>query len=104
MAAAVTTLVSYAFLLTTMIIVSRRYFVWEFPVKSLVRVTIASVIMGTVVYLFSKSLSFSPLLNLTVSVLLGVGIYLSSLLLLGETQPSEKKALKELFVRYVLGR
>lgn len=104
MAAAVTTLVSYAFLLTTMIIVSRRYFVWKFPVKSLVRVTIASAIMGAVICLFGKSFSFSPLVNLIVSVPLGVGIYLSSLLLLGETQPSEKKALKEFFVRYVLGR
>ena len=101
MAAAVTTLVSYAFLLTTMIIVSRRYFVWEFPVKSLVRVTIASAIMGAVVYLFSRSLSFSPLVNLTVNVPLGVGVYLSVLLLLGEMQASEKQVLKELYQRYV---
>lgn len=101
MAAAVTTLVSYGFLLTTMIIVSRKYFIWEFPGKSLVRVTLASAIMGGAVYFFDNSLNFAPVVNLIINIPLGVGVYLSLLFLLGEIQPNEKQVLKQLYQQYI---
>ncbi|GAG20573.1 unnamed protein product, partial [marine sediment metagenome] len=56
-AAAFTTLISYAFLLFLVIIVSRRFFIWQFPVKSLAKATCASSVMGVVVYYIGNSLT-----------------------------------------------
>jgi len=93
-AAAVTTLVSYAFLLVLVIFVSRRFFVWEFPFKSLARAMCASSVMGIVVYHISNSLTSSTSLNLTLGIILGVIVYSLMLFLLREFKLSQIQALR----------
>ena len=88
-AAAVTTLISYAFLLAAMVVVSRKYFVWKFPFKSLGKVVCASSIMGVIVYTVGNSLTSSTLLNLIVSICIGTVVYLLMLFLLREIQEEE---------------
>ena len=99
MAAAVTTLIGYAFLLVAMVVVSRRVFIWEFPFKSLGKITCASAIMGVVVYIVGNSLTSSTLLNLIVGISLGTFIYFALLHLFREIYPEEIRALKNLIVR-----
>lgn len=94
MAAAVTTLISYAFSLTIMILVSRRYFVWDFPFKTLWRVAFASAVMGAVVYPVGNSLTSSTLVNLIAGICIGVLVYFVVLLLLREPQKDEIQELR----------
>lgn len=88
-AAAVTTLISYTFLLFLMIILSRRLFTWKFSFKSLAKVTCASAIMGVVVYYVGNSLTFSVFINLISAICVGVIVYLLMLLLLNEFSQEE---------------
>ena len=96
MAAAVTTLISYAFLLVLMIFVSRQFFVWEFPFKSLGKAACASAVMGLVVYYMDNSLTSSNLIKLIAGMLVGVIVYIVMLLLLREPQKEEIHELQEL--------
>lgn len=95
-AAATTTLISYAFLLLLMIVLSRHLFIWEFPSNSLAKVACASGVMGIVVYYIGNSLTSSTLLNLILGVVIGVVVYLVMLFLLREFKPSEIQAVLEL--------
>ena len=96
MAAAITTFISYIFLLILMIVVSRHLFIWEFPFKSLVRISCASAIMGALVYYIGNSLTSSTLLNLVLGVCFGIVVYFAMLLLLREPQKEEIQALHDL--------
>jgi O-antigen/teichoic acid export membrane protein len=98
-AAAVTTLVSYAFLLFLVIIFSRHLFPWQFPFRSSAKVIIASAIMGIVVYFIGGRLTSSDLLNVFLGVCSGVLVYSIMLFLLREFQPNEKEAMKQLLKR-----
>jgi len=100
-AAALTTLISYAFLLFLMIIVSRRFFVWEFPFKSLAKATCASTVMGIVVYYVGDSLTSSTLLNLILGIIVGVIVYLVMLFLLREFKSTEIQAVLALKAKIV---
>ena len=95
-AAAVTTLVSYAFLLFLMIILSRRFFVWKFPLKSLIKVTCASTIMGIVVYYVGNCLFHFTLLNFILTTSLGGLLYLGLLFLFQEFNEKERQAVKQI--------
>lgn len=95
-AAAITTFISYAFMLVVVIFVSRRFFIWEFPFKSLGNVVCASGVMGIAVYFIGNSLTSSTLLNLILSILTGILIYSLVLFLLREIKLSEIQALKDL--------
>jgi len=98
-AAAFTTLISYAFLLFLMITVSRRYFVWEFPFKSLAKATCASSAMGIIVYYVGSNLTPSTLLNLILGTVVGVAVYFAMLFLLREPQKEEIQELRILKAR-----
>ena len=102
MAAAGTTFVSYAFLLLSAIFVSRRFFVWEFPFKSLGKISCASIVMGVVVYYIGNSLTSSDLINLISGMLVGVVVYVVMLLLLREPQKEEILELQELKNRILM--
>ena len=93
MAAAATTLFGYSFLLVAMVVVSRRFFIWEFPFKSLVKVVCASAIMGVAVYTVGNGLT-STLLNLIVGICVGTVVYLLLLFLLQEIQEEEIQELR----------
>ena len=93
MAAAFTTMISYAFLLLLMIIVSRRFFVWKFPLSTLWKVSVASIAMGLSVYCLFNVLSYSLIIK-TVSVLCaGIVIYIVLLFIMNEFQANEIKSL-----------
>ena len=96
MAAAITTFISYVFLLLSMIILSRKLFIWQFPFKSLGNIVCASGVMGIVVYYIGNSLTSSTLLNLILSIIVGVVVYLLMLFLLREFKPSEIQAVIDL--------
>ena len=100
-AAAITTLISYAFLLFLMIMLSRRLFVWKFPFRSLVKVTCTSVIMGIVVYFVGNNLTSSTFINLVCGVSLGSLIYIVLLFLFREFQSKEKEAIKQVLKKYL---
>lgn len=100
-AAAITTLVSYVFLLFLMILLSRRFFVWQFPFKSLAKAACASAIMGISVYFVRIRLISSTLINLVFSVFLGGLIYFILLFLFREFQSAEKEAMKQILVKYL---
>lgn len=95
-AAAATTLMCYAFLLCLTIIISRRYFKWRFPSRSLVKAACASAIMGPVVYRIGTSLLSSTLLNLILGMVVGIIVYSLMLFLLRELKASEIQALLDL--------
>jgi len=99
MAAAITTFISYAFMLILVILVSRRFFVWEFPFKSLAKTASASGVMALVIYPVGNSITASPLINLIIAVFLGAAVYLVTLFLLKEIQPEEKELIKQIAVR-----
>jgi O-antigen/teichoic acid export membrane protein len=103
MAAAVTTLVSYAFLLVAMIVISRRYFVWDFPFKSLGKIAVASTIMGAVVYPVGNGLTSSTLVNLILGICVGAVVYPLMLFLLREFQRQELQELQRIGTR-IAGR
>jgi len=96
-AAAVTTLGSYAFLLFLMITLSRRFFTWKFPFKSLVRVVCASGVMGIIVYYVADNLTYSVFINLICGVFFGGFIYFLLLFLFREFYPQEKQQIKRIF-------
>lgn len=103
MAAAAATLISYIFLFVAIVLASRKYFVWDFPFRSLGKIALASTIMGVLVYVLINNLNFAHILNLFVIVPLGIIIYSLTLFLLKEIQPGEKKALLELYKTYISG-
>lgn len=93
-AAAFTTLISYVFLLVLIVAVSRRFFIWEFPFKSLGKVICASAIMGVVVYTVGNDLTSSALLNIIISVCVGIVVYLLMLFLVREIREEEIQELQ----------
>lgn len=93
MAAAVTTFISYAFLLLLTVIISRRFFIWEFPFRSLAKVTCASAIMGVIVYYIGNSLTLSVSTNLILGTCMGILVYSAILFLLREFKPDEIQTL-----------
>ena len=92
-AAAITTLISYAFLLFLMVVISRRFFIWEFPFKSLERVVCASAIMGAIVYFVGNNSTLSTSINLISGICIGVVVYFGILFLLREPQMEETRVL-----------
>jgi len=88
-AAAVTTLVSYVFLLFLMVILSRRFFTWKFPFKSLINSICASGAMGIVVYYLGNNLTVLVPINLILSISMGITTYFLILILLKEFSQSE---------------
>jgi len=103
MAAAVTTFISYFFLLLLSILVSRRFFVWGFPFKSLAKIICASAVMGVVVFSMGNTLIFSQWVNLGIAACIGAVVYGFLLFLLREIQPNEKKMIKQT-LKSVCGR
>ncbi len=93
MAAAATTVTSYAFLLTAMITISRRYYVWEFSFKSLGKIALSSGVMGVVVCSIGSILTTSTLINLIAGICIGLLVYFLMLFLLREPQKEEIRVL-----------
>ena len=99
MAAAATTLIAYGADLTGRIVLSRRFFVWKFPFKSLGKAAVASAVMGVVVYPVGNSLTSSTLANLVLGVVVGMLVYAVMILLLREPQKEEIQGLLTILLR-----
>ena len=84
LAASATTFVSYAFLLLLMYLASRPFLSWKFPLLSFARITFASVIMGIAIYLMAEDLNFPDSIKVAGGIIMGIVIYLSTLILIGE--------------------
>jgi len=96
MAAAVTTLVSYMVLTLLTFVFSRKYFTWEFPFTSLLKIIFASGLMGVAVYYIKSSFTPLRLLGLVLTIASGVLVYLSILFLLKEFKAIEIQELLRL--------
>jgi len=96
MAAAVTTLIGYTVLLVILVISSRKYFIWEFPFKSLGRATFAAAIMGAAIYPVGNGLTSSILINLILGICVGIIVYTLILFLMKEPNKKEIQLLLEL--------
>lgn len=88
MAAGITTFSCYGFLLILMIFMSRRFFEWSFPFRTLVTVCFASSIMGISVYYLThylrSNLGFSTVFQIVLCVCFGTVWYFILLFLFGE--------------------
>lgn len=98
-AAAVTTLVSFAVDLALKVTISRRYLTWRYPFGSLARISVAGAAMGGVVYLLGRTLPMSPLVTVLLAIVAGAVVYGGMLLAVGEFRPEEIQG-----VRRVVGR
>lgn len=103
-AAAITTLVSYLFLLFLMIVLSRRFFTWKFPFQSLVNSICAAVIMGIIVHFVGDHFTSLAVLNLVLRILLGGCVYVILIFLFQEFQPIEKTFMKQILKDVVRGK
>jgi O-antigen/teichoic acid export membrane protein len=89
LAAAVTTLVSYAVLLLLTIRLSRRFFFWPFPYRALLNAAIASGIMGIVIRSLERIPRLAPVTIVVICICAGTAAYGAALLLLGEFSSEE---------------
>ncbi|MBN2345263.1 MAG: polysaccharide biosynthesis protein [Candidatus Aminicenantes bacterium] len=92
MAAAFITLFSYVLLLALMVLLSRRYFTWDFPGRSLARIAASSAFMAGMVMLVQAVLPWSGMKALLACLFTGVVCYLLGLVLVKEIRISEIKA------------
>jgi O-antigen/teichoic acid export membrane protein len=103
-AAGITTLIGYSILLILQIYSSRPYLTWRFPFKTLRNVTIATIFMGTAVvgvYTFPGSMSSNVHIGyLFLSILAGIVVYFSLIILLGEAKREEMEAVKNFMNRF----
>lgn len=99
MAAAITTLIGYMVITGLDIYFSRKFFTWNFPLKSLGKTGCASLIMGLLVYYLSNVLYVSSATNLVISVPVGMVIYMLMLFLFREFQTDEIKWARVLMLR-----
>lgn len=94
MAAAVTTLISYACLLVLAVGFSRRLLAWAFPFRALRNSVLASLGMASAVLLFTRCCPLPPGLQVAAGVVLGGGVYATLLLMLGEFRPADVALVK----------
>ena len=88
MASATATLISYGVMFIMMILISRQYFIWPFPFKSMWKILFSSAVMGIVVYI-TNSITSATLVNLFICVSAGIVVYILMLFLLREPQKEE---------------
>lgn len=84
--AAVATMMSYALLLVTAVVASRRIMTWRFPTSTLVRAAVASGAMAAVLAMIIRGLHPYPLLSVVIGLGLGGLVYVVSILAMGEVR------------------
>ena len=99
MGAAATTFASYAFLLFGEIIISRRFFIWDFPFKSLGKAAFASAVMAAVVYPVGNKFTSFVIVDLILGITVGVVVYTLMLFVLREVNRQEIQAMKAIKAR-----
>jgi len=95
-AAAITTLIGYIVMVGLEIYFSRKFFIWQFPFKSMYKIICASGIMGISIYYLNNAINFSSLINLVLEICVGILIYFLMLFLLREFQTKEIRSARAL--------
>lgn len=95
-AAAITTLASYVAMLLLTIWFSSRVFVWRFPWKSLLNVSLASGVMAVVVRAIEISLQLGELNTLILCTGAGAAVYGIVLFALREFSPEELRSVRRI--------
>jgi O-antigen/teichoic acid export membrane protein len=95
-AAAVTTAISYIFMFSYMLIVSRKHLQWKFPLVSLLKVITATGIMIFFVVITNKNIQAPAGINLLTSISVGIIIYSFSLFLLEGFNKNTKEMIRSL--------
>lgn len=88
-AAAITTLIGYIIMVMIEIYFSRKFFIWQFPFKSMYKMICASGIMGVSIYYLNNIIELPRLISLIIVMCAGVLIYFVVLLLLREFRSEE---------------
>jgi len=101
-AAAATTFVSYLLLFVVIMLLSRRFFTWDFPFKTLFNTILASGLMGVIIYSLKNTFNLHPIMNVIGLILIGVFTYSLSLLLLKEIRENELMVVKNLIGKMLL--
>jgi O-antigen/teichoic acid export membrane protein len=101
MAAAMNTLISYFVLLFSMILLSKRYLKWAFPVKSFNKALLSTLFMTAVVALIDVNFTASSAIKLTTSITVGVVTYFGGLVLLKEFSSEEVAAGRKIFSKAI---
>lgn len=97
--AAVNTLFSYFIFFLLIAILSKNYFTFPFPYKSTFKIVIASIIPSAFIYWFTDFISINPIIEILISLFIGVIIYISLLIIMSEISESEIKKIKEFFIK-----
>ena len=93
MAAAMTTLLSCVLLLFFVIVFSRKYIVWKFPLTTLLKTVLSALVMSFLVVTVGKSVTHHGI-NVIISVPLGVILYVIALFFLKEFNSDEVQTIK----------
>ncbi|MEM3433399.1 MAG: flippase [Candidatus Methanomethyliaceae archaeon] len=96
MAAAVNTLIGYSLLLALMVFFSRKYWAWDFPYESLLKITAAAMAMGIALYLLNNGTKWSAVMTMLLGSALGFFVYTLALIGLQELQSKEIRSLYEI--------
>jgi O-antigen/teichoic acid export membrane protein len=96
-AAGYTTLASYLIFAFLIIVVSRRYFTWDFPFKTLARVVVSVTMMSVVILYVLNSEIESFLFKISTSIVAGGSMYFLTLFLMKEFNKRAFNGLLTLF-------
>ncbi len=102
MAAAVATFLSYASMLFLTVFISKRIFIWAFPVRSAVNSVISAAIMAAVVYPIGRGVTSFAAINLPIAIVIGGAVYTWGLFILREFNRDEIKIAKDIWVKLIL--
>jgi O-antigen/teichoic acid export membrane protein len=103
-AAGITTLIGYALLLFLQAYSSRSFMTWQLPRRMLLNVSIATIIMGVIVFginVINTQGGSAHLALLILSVLVGAFVYIGMLWLIDEINEGEKAVVKRFCLRLV---
>jgi O-antigen/teichoic acid export membrane protein len=93
--ASITTFISYVIYFILNVIFVRKFFIWKFPLNTLIRCIISSILVSAIMLFLINRLNFSAIVNLILSILIGIFIYVICLFLFKEILPEEKKIIKD---------
>lgn len=96
MAAAVNTLIGYTMALILMAVFSQKYWIWNFPFKSLAKAITAASLMGCVLYVLNIKVVLSAPITLLIGIAVGSVIYVAVLFGLQELRAEEIQSLYEI--------
>jgi len=99
-AAAFSTLVSYVVLFISILLISKRFYTFKFPLLSSIKILFSSLFMGALIFIAGLFVDLSNILYFSTAVITGIIIYISLLLILKEPRKEELHFFKFLKTKY----